>query len=45
MMKAASSALPALWVRSVAETDFEESVPKPPRITLMKERFIARHMM
>ena len=45
MMKAASSALPALWVRSVAVTARAESVPKPPRITLMKERFIARHMM
>ena len=50
------SALPSMNATSSAEPDFTcfcpvsatavpPSAPKPPRITLMNERFIARHMM
>ncbi len=46
MMKAASSAEPALKVLSVSSAPAAAAVsPKPPRITEMNERFIARHMM
>ena len=49
MMKAASSALPALngfcTPSPFAAPAPPESAPKPPAITLMKLRFIALHMM
>src|SRR3546814_6004365 len=48
MRKAASSALPRFHGRSIAASPPLApalSPPKPPAITLMKLRFIARHMM
>ncbi len=47
MMKAASSALPDLTVRSPAPGPVGRapSLPKPPRMTLKIERFIPLHMM
>ena len=48
MMKAASSALPALTGLSpllAAGPALPPSVPKPPRITLKIERFMPLHMM
>ena len=46
-MKAASSALPLLTGRCSAlpPAAGAASPPKPPRITLKNERFIALHMM
>jgi hypothetical protein len=46
-MKAASSALPLLTLRCCAApaAAVAASPPKPPRITLKNERFIALHMM
>ena len=46
-MKAASSAEPDLTLRCTASpaAAVPASPPKPPRITLKKERFIALHMM
>ena len=40
-----TGALPDLTVRSFACATCAPSAPKPPRITLMNERFMARHMM
>ena len=47
MMKAASSAEPALYAFWIAEPAAAgpPASPKPPAITLMKLRFIALHMM
>ncbi len=46
-MNAASSALPLLTGRASAEpaAAVPGAAPKPPRITLKNERFIALHMM
>ena len=44
-MNAASSALPALTGLSERTAAAPSSAPNPPRMTLMKERFMPAHMM